>query len=226
MEMMKRSSGVAKAGLTTGIIGTSLGALNTLGLLGGGAALAGLGSKGTNTIVDVVPQMPMAGAFSCGYPWSFGTPFNNNCGCNEDHYVTRYDAEKDARIAKLEADIALRDANTYSDQKMLQLYQEFNRRSTEIEARLSEQAVINQANYGRFELMQQKQECCCKELEQAICNERERRECADQNIVNYMNATFVPQTIQEPAAGTTTYRQSIWNPLPGECGCKKSCPSK
>lgn len=34
MELERRSSGVAKAGLTTGIIGTSLG---TLGVLGAGA---------------------------------------------------------------------------------------------------------------------------------------------------------------------------------------------
>ena len=31
MEFEKHSSGVAKAGLTTGVIGTSLGALNLLG---------------------------------------------------------------------------------------------------------------------------------------------------------------------------------------------------
>lgn len=44
MELQKRSSGVAKGGLATGITGTALGGLNTLTLLGMGAnALGGFG---------------------------------------------------------------------------------------------------------------------------------------------------------------------------------------
>lgn len=37
MELERRSSGVAKAGLATGIVGTSLGTLGVLGALGNGA---------------------------------------------------------------------------------------------------------------------------------------------------------------------------------------------
>lgn len=230
MEIMKRgASGVAKGGLTTGIIGTALGGLNTLALLGGGAALAGMGSgwnRSGNTVVDVLPSVPMAGAFAYGYP---GVPFNaGNCGCNEDHCVTRYDAQKDAEIAALKSDKALLEANTYQDQKSLEMYKYIDGRFREFEQAVAQQAVINQANRDRFDLLQQEQKCCCEKTQMMIANEAERRCCADQNIVNYMNATFVPQTIQEPAAGTTTYRQPIWNPLPGECGCNftKPCPQQ
>lgn len=42
--------------------------------------------------------------------------------CSENMPVTRYDQEQQAKIAKLEADVALRDANTYGDQKLLEMY--------------------------------------------------------------------------------------------------------
>ena len=40
----------------------------------------------------------------------------NNCHCSEDHTVNRYEASQAAKIAELETQVALRDANTYSDQ--------------------------------------------------------------------------------------------------------------
>ena len=42
--------------------------------------------------------------------------------CPEDHIYSRYDASKDARIAELETEVKLRDANTYTDSKILELY--------------------------------------------------------------------------------------------------------
>lgn len=50
--------------------------------------------------------------------------------------------------------------------------------------------------------------------------EAERRCCADNKIVNYVNSTFVPQTIAEPTVGTTTHTETIYNPL---CGCCSPC---
>lgn len=37
--------------------------------------------------------------------------------------------------------------------------------------------------------------CCCEKTNQAIQFEAERRHCADQNIYNYVNGTFVPGTL-------------------------------
>ena len=50
----------------------------------------------------------------------------------------------------------------------------------------------------------------------AVALEAERRCCADNKIVNYVNSTFVPQTIAEPTIGTTTRTEATYNPL---CGC-------
>lgn len=53
----------------------------------------------------------------------------------------------------------------------------------------------------------------------AIALEAERRMCADQKIVNYVNTTFAPKYIADFTVGTGTTQQSIFNPL---CGCE--CP--
>lgn len=53
-----------------------------------------------------------------------------------------------------------------------------------------------------------------------IALEAERRCCADNKIVNYVNSTFVPQTIAEPTVGTTTHAEATYNPL---CGCCSPC---
>lgn len=52
----------------------------------------------------------------------------------------------------------------------------------------------------------------------AIALERERRECADNKIVNYANTTFAPKYIAEFTVGSGSTQASIFNPLCG-CGC-------
>lgn len=65
--------------------------------------------------------------------------------CNHPAY-TRYDAEKDARIAELETEVKLRDANTYTDAKILELYKDINARFGVVEGQLCEQRVYNATN--------------------------------------------------------------------------------
>lgn len=98
------SRGVGAAGLTTGIIGTSLGALNSgllRNVLGGGAT------------------------------------------CEHDHGVNRYELSMQQQIARLESEVALRDANIYNDAKILETYKYIDGKLEGINARLSEQAVFN-----------------------------------------------------------------------------------
>ncbi len=64
--------------------------------------------------------------------------------CSEDHTVNRYELEQSQEISKLKSDIALRDANTYQDQKMLEMYKYIDGKFNVFEARLAEQAVHNQ----------------------------------------------------------------------------------
>ena len=47
-------------------------------------------------------------------------------GCSEDRYVNRYELTQNSKIAELQSQIALRDANTYNDQKLLEVYKYFD----------------------------------------------------------------------------------------------------
>jgi hypothetical protein len=58
-------------------------------------------------------------------------------------------------------------------------------------------------------------------LENAIAVERDKRECGDNALLNYTNATFYPKQVADITTGTTTTAQMIYNPLPcGGCRCR------
>lgn len=194
MTIDRKPSGTAKAGLTTGIIGTSLGALNLMGNAGG--LLGGL--VGNNM---------------------------GSCGCSEDHLVDRYTLGQAQEIESLKSQIALRDANTFTDQKFIELYKYFDGELRGIRDTLAGQAVKNQQTADSFQLVSERMQCCCDKLEEKICAEASARKCADNSIVNYVNATFYPKMVADVTTGSTTTAQTLYNPLPiqidgnGGCGC-------
>lgn len=201
MELERRSSGVAKAGLTTGIIGTSLG---TLGILGAGAN--GLGNiLGRNTAQPVVVME------NGGYP-------AGGC-CSEDHYVNRYELELQQSNAAKDSEIALLKANTYNDQKAIELYKYVDGRFQEFERELARQAVVNQKTEDSFALVAKDVQCCCDKLQVQIDRERDDRRCADNTIITYVNGTFYPIQKADITTGTTTTAVQTYNPLPCNSGC-------
>lgn len=111
------SKGVGTAGLTTGIIGTALGAMGT----------------------GILP-----GLFNTG----------NNCCTSENMPVNRYEAAQNARIAELETEVKLRDANTYTDQKILEVYRYFDGKLDCVNAHISAQAVYNATNTAALNCIQ------------------------------------------------------------------------
>lgn len=66
--------------------------------------------------------------------------------CSEDHYVSRYEASQAARISELETEVKLRDANTYTDNKILSLYQYIDGKISGVEAQICQQNVYNATN--------------------------------------------------------------------------------
>ena len=81
--------------------------------------------------------------------------FNAVNGCAEgDHVVNRYEAGQSAEIAALKADIKLRDANTYTDQKILDMYQYLDGRLRGVEGQISAQAVVNAQITANLSCMQ------------------------------------------------------------------------
>ena len=105
-----------------GVAGAGLGlgiAGTALGLMAGGNGLGGLFNNTANT---------------------------NHCGCNEDHWVNRYEATQNARIAELETEVKLRDSNIYTDGKILELYKYVDGKFGVVEAELCQQRVYNATN--------------------------------------------------------------------------------
>ena len=137
--------------------------------------------------------------------------------CSENHLVNRYEASQAARIAELETEVKLRDANTYTDQKMLELYQYTDGRLRAIEADNAAQKVLNQRTQDSFALSQADLAAVKAELKGDIRMEAERRCCADNAIVTYTNATFYPKMVADVTTGTNTTAQSTYNPIP-KCG--------
>lgn len=67
------------------------------------------------------------------------------CGNGNNAYVNRYEAEQSAKIAALEADIKLRDANTYTMQEMAKFRDYVDHKFDKVDERLCKQAEWNAA---------------------------------------------------------------------------------
>ena len=133
-EISYASNGKGNLGVTLGAIGTGLGVLGN-NLLGNGG-LGGLFNNGCNN----------------------GVNYNRPMCCSDDELVTRYDAGKDSRIATLEMEKAILEAQTMVDKKGLEMYIYFDgwRRQHEAEqnAAFTQQAVYNATNTANLGCMQ------------------------------------------------------------------------
>ena len=83
-----------------------------------------------------------------------GGMVNNNCGCSENMIVSRYELGQESKIAKLETEVALRDANIFTDQKIAEVYERLSNRISGVEAGLNAQAVYNATNTATINCIQ------------------------------------------------------------------------
>ena len=194
-----KSSGVAKAALATAIPAAAVSVLDAIGGIG---SIFG-GSRNNS-------NMPI---------------------CDGDHIINRHELDanlkhvqeiqnKDLEISELKTEVKFRDANTYVDQKMLDLHAYYDAKFSSLNQQLADQAVLNQANKDSFQVLQERLDCAKKELGGAINQEARDRRCADNTIVTYANATFYPKLVAGVTPTTTTTPQDVYNPLPAcQCDC-------
>ncbi len=64
-------------------------------------------------------------------------------GCNNQHYVNRYEADQAAKLADAESKIRLLESNIYTDSKIADVYERLNAKIAGVEAQLCSQAVVN-----------------------------------------------------------------------------------
>jgi hypothetical protein len=76
-----------------------------------------------------------------------------NC-CHENMPINRYEATLMQELAAKDSQIALRDANTYNDQKLLEVYKYFDGQLNGIRHELREQAVYNGVNTATVSCLQ------------------------------------------------------------------------
>jgi hypothetical protein len=84
----------------------------------------------------------------------FNNSNNCNCGCSENHYINRYEAQQSARIAELETEVKLRDSNIYTDGKILSLYQYVDGKIANLEGQICQQNVYNATNTATISCIQ------------------------------------------------------------------------
>ena len=83
-----------------------------------------------------------------------GCPSNWNTGCSESVLVNRYEAAQSARIAELETEVKLRDANAYTLGEMNKMRDYVDRRFEKVECQLGQQTVYNATNTAALNCMQ------------------------------------------------------------------------
>lgn len=78
----------------------------------------------------------------------------NSVACHEDHVVNRYEASQNARIAELETEVKLRDANTFTMSEMGKLRDYVDGRFSAVEHELCDQRVYNATNTAAISCIQ------------------------------------------------------------------------
>lgn len=90
-----------------------------------------------------------------------------------------------------------------------------------ISALETKQAVNDAVDPWRAKVLDMKINGVASTASAGIALEAERRCCADNKIVNYVNSNFYPISVADVTTGTTTTAREVYNPL---CGCCDSFP--
>lgn len=112
-----------------------------------GVAGSGLGLGIAGTALGVLNGMGGLGGLFNGLG-------GGNCYCSDDHAVNRYEAAQSAKIAELETEIKLRDANTFTMSEMNKLRDYVDGRINCVTAQVNQQAVINAQVAANLSCMQ------------------------------------------------------------------------
>lgn len=115
--------------------------------------VAGRGTQALGILGTILGSIGTAGVLGNGTGL-----LNTGAGvCSENMPVSRYELNQESKIAELQSQIALRDANTYNDQKLLEVYKYFDGQIKDIRAgqndKWTEQAVINCQNSSGLKVL-------------------------------------------------------------------------
>ena len=192
----KKSSGVAKAGLTLGIIGTGLAGLLAANN-GGGFNLGGF--LGGNTTRAEEEQSTIA-ALGSKISKLESMRYTDQVGLELYEAIIAASNREDEKISNL--------------QSMLFGYVIDLDKRTALNAQASElnRAYDTMARNYEMTILNNKIDCCCEKADMRTAFNRELGNIADASIISYVNSTFLPGTLKlpitsvcpTPATATTT----------------------
>jgi hypothetical protein len=178
------SSGVAKAGLTLGIIGTGLAALGNGGLGGCGNGVLGGLFGGNNCRVEAQQseisnlESQIAELRSMRYTDYVGIDLYKN--------VVATQKEEDEKISNLQgtlfAYIIDIDKRTALNDQAAKLNREYD----------------TAARDYMFTILNNKIDCCCEKAAMQAAFDKQLAELSDASVVSYVNSTFIPGTLKLP----------------------------
>lgn len=144
-----------------------------------------------------------------------------NNGCNT--MVNRYELGQEQTIAKLQSEVALRDSNIFTDQKIANTYATLNNDIRDLTSKVNDidktLAVKCAQVEGTFAVLGERVNGMQNTFMSALNRESEARCCGLNSLTNYVNATFTPKSIVGITPDTTNVTtQTTYNPI-YNCGC-------
>ena len=178
------SSGVAKAGLTLGIIGTSLAALGNNGCYGNGL-FGNLFNNGYNTSRAEQEQTTIAALESKIAQLEAGR-YTDYVGMDLYKNIISTAKEEDAKIAKVQSDmigyVIDLDKRTALNDQAAKLNREFD----------------TAARDYMFTILNNKIDCCCEKAAMQVEFNKQLGCLADSSIVSWVQSNYLPGTLKLP----------------------------
>jgi hypothetical protein len=180
------SSGVAKAGLTLGIIGTGLAALG--GCMGNGCNNGGvLGNLfGGNNNCRAEAQQTEIAALESQVAELKAMRYTDYVGIDLYKNIVATQKEEDEKISNLQgtlfAYIIDIDKRTALNDQAAKLNREYD----------------TAARDYMFTILNNKIDCCCEKAAMQAAFDKQLAELSDASIVSYVNSTFIPGTLKLP----------------------------
>lgn len=118
--------------------------------------------KGNAALTTGIIGTSIGGLLALGSGLLNGSGFaiRNGYGCcNEDHFVNRYEAQKNAEIATLQMENSILKSDKYTDEKSIELYKYVDGRFREFEQAIAQQAVYNATNTSTIACLQNQVAC-------------------------------------------------------------------
>jgi hypothetical protein len=171
------SSGVAKAGLTLGIIGTALGAGFANG--NGGGLFNVFGNNcSRNTMMDMTAQISKLES----------ERYTDYVGLDLYKNIVAFSNAEDAKIKDVQAQLS---AFMIDIDKRVAL----NQQATELNRQYD--ALARDAG---FKLLEQKLDCCCEKAGMKMDWLAEKECMNNASLLSYVNSNFIPGTLKLPAS--------------------------